>query len=115
MYAAAVGGASALLAALYVSTLVPKSFHRWALAGGELAMCLAWVVLFGIFGRMYMGEDPENVEPRGRWPAVARPGRTRCGGGPGGGGGVGGDGGVGGRRGAKGGEEGGGCGAAGDG
>jgi hypothetical protein len=71
VYAVAVGGVSALLAALHLSTVAPKHFHRWALAAGEGALCLAWVVLFGVFGRMYIGEDPENVG-HGDGPAMVR-------------------------------------------
>jgi hypothetical protein len=71
VYAVAVGGASAVLAALYVAAVAPKYLHRWALAGPELVACLAWVVLFGIFGKMYIGEDPENVG-HGDGPAMVR-------------------------------------------
>lgn len=71
VYAVAVGGGSALLALLYVSTLVPQLLHRWALVATEAAACLAWLVLFAVFGRMYIGEDPENVG-HGDGPAIVR-------------------------------------------
>lgn len=57
VYAEVVGGLSALTAVLY---LVPFILRFWLVWAWNLVLFILWIALFGVFGKMYIHEDPEG-------------------------------------------------------
>jgi len=57
VYAEVVGGLSALTAAVYCIPFVLRLSHVWI---WNLALFILWIALFGVFGSMYINENPEG-------------------------------------------------------
>lgn len=57
VFAVVVGALSALTAVLY---LVPFILRFWLVWAWDLVLFVLWIALFGVFGKMYMHEDPEG-------------------------------------------------------
>ncbi|KAK4161422.1 hypothetical protein QBC43DRAFT_217586 [Cladorrhinum sp. PSN259] len=57
IYAEVVGGLSALTAMLYCIPYILRFAATWV---WNLVLFILWIVLFGIFGKMYINEDPEG-------------------------------------------------------
>lgn len=57
VYAEVVGGLSALTALLYFIPVLVRFALVWA---WNLILFILWIALFGVFGRMYIGENPEG-------------------------------------------------------
>ncbi|KAL2135026.1 hypothetical protein VTI74DRAFT_10063 [Chaetomium olivicolor] len=57
VYAEVVGGLSALTAILYFVPYILRFALVWA---WNLVLFILWIALFGLFGRMYIHEDPEG-------------------------------------------------------
>lgn len=56
-YAEVVAGISAVTAALYFIPFVLRMAFIWA---WDLVLFVLWIALFGVFGKMYISEDPEG-------------------------------------------------------
>ncbi|KAF2673084.1 hypothetical protein BT63DRAFT_421274 [Microthyrium microscopicum] len=73
-YAVTIGGLSAFVALLFLIPQIP-----WGAEGGagkvlfaiDGVLALLWVVVFGMFGKMYIGEDPEDTG-HGDGPGIVR-------------------------------------------
>lgn len=57
IYAEVVGAISALTAVLY---LVPFILRFWLVWAWNIILFILWIALFGVFGKMYIHEDPEG-------------------------------------------------------
>lgn len=57
VYAVVVGALSAFSALLY---LVPFVLRVWLVWMWDVVLFVLWIALFGLFGSMYIGEDPEG-------------------------------------------------------
>lgn len=57
IYAEVVGGLSALTALLYCIPYILRFAAIWV---WNLVLFILWIVLFGIFGKMYINENPEG-------------------------------------------------------
>ncbi|KAL2020474.1 hypothetical protein VTK56DRAFT_8359 [Thermocarpiscus australiensis] len=57
VYAVVVGGLSALTSLLYFIPFVLRFALTWA---WNLILFILWIVLFGLFGKMYIGEDADG-------------------------------------------------------
>lgn len=57
VYAEVVGGLSAFTAVLY---LVPFILRFWLVWAWNAILFILWIALFGVFGSMYIHEDPEG-------------------------------------------------------
>lgn len=57
VYAEVVGGLSAFTAILYLVPFILRFAFVWI---WNLVLFVLWIVLFGVFGKMYIREDPEG-------------------------------------------------------
>lgn len=57
VYAEVVGGISAFTAILY---LIPFILRFWVVWAWNLVLFILWIALFGVFGKMYIHENPEG-------------------------------------------------------
>lgn len=70
VYATLVSSLSAILSLLYFIPFMAKAFTRY-LFPADAVLALLWIALFGDFGRMYIGADPQNVG-HGDGPGIQR-------------------------------------------
>ncbi|CAN8100004.1 unnamed protein product [Discula destructiva] len=57
VFAVVVGALSALTAVLY---LIPFILRFWLVWAWNMVLFILWIALFGVFGAMYIHEDPEG-------------------------------------------------------
>ncbi|KAI9757446.1 MAG: hypothetical protein M4579_003462 [Chaenotheca gracillima] len=56
VFAETVGGLSALTVFIYMFPCI-RSYYAWA---WDVVLSILWIVVFGIFGRLFLSEDPEG-------------------------------------------------------
>jgi len=70
VYAVLVASLSATLSLLYFIPFMTRAFTRYFFPA-DAVLALLWIALFGDFGRMYIGADPQNVG-HGDGPGIQR-------------------------------------------